>query len=70
MEQALLKRMKQGSKEINSTDSAIAVAKSQNFLKQKGDGLVMTEKGRDAARNAMRHLEKKGYSWKGKKWKK
>lgn len=36
------------SKGVNSRDSAIRIAKSQGLIKQKGQGLALTDKGRKA----------------------
>ncbi len=72
MQNALLKRMQQGGL---SKKNAIATAKKKGWIEQKGEHLALTEKGRDHAREAQRHLQAKDktggkykYSKKKEKW--
>lgn len=50
---SLLQRMQQGGL---SRDNAIATAKDRGLIKQDGDSLALTDKGRDAARKAKQSL--------------
>lgn len=68
MKKALYKRIKSDSPNVSTRDSAIAIAKSQGFLRQNGQSLNMTSKGRSAAKSAMSTLRSNGYSWNGSRW--
>lgn len=57
MQEALLQRMMQ-SDSVDSYESAIRIAKSKGWLEQKNGHLVLTQEGRNNARNAQRHMEK------------
>lgn len=58
---AVIRRIMQSSNVDRS--SAIAIAKSQGLVKQKGGQLVATDKGRKAGKKASRTLKKKGHSY-------
>ena len=50
-EEALFRRM-QKSDSVNSKAAAIAVAKDKGMVKQDGESLALTDKGRKAAKKA------------------
>lgn len=54
-EEALLRRIQRGSNVDKAR--AVAIAKSQGLLRQSGENLVLTEKGRNAAANAQANGE-------------
>lgn len=64
---ALLRRIMSGNEDIDR-GSAIAIAKERDWIKQKGDSLVLTEKGKKAADSAANTLKEKGYHWTGRSW--
>ena len=44
----IINNIKRGNKKVKDRGSAIAIAKEQGLIKQDGDKLVLTEKGRNA----------------------
>jgi len=70
-QEALMRRITQGSENVNSEGSAIAIAKDRGLAKQSGGEVALTEKGRKAARKAAQTLKNNGYEWKeGEGWRK
>ncbi len=69
MHEALIQRMLQ-SDSVSNRDQAYAIAKERGWFKQKGEHIVMTDEGRKAARNAVRHLDDNGWRWTGSRWRK
>lgn len=45
---SIINSIMRGNKNVKNKSQAIKIAKDQGLIKQKGDGLALTEKGRQA----------------------
>ncbi len=45
---SIIRSIQRGSKNVGSKSQAIAIAKDQGLIRQKGDKLKLTEKGRNS----------------------